>query len=206
MIIIYRIMKIHMKKNVWLAIIGVGVLCIAIFYYMFVYRFSWDLDDGTLSISGKEEMPDYHYNSIRSYEPTPWDLQRDKIKKVIIEDGVTRIGNDAFYGCFRLKSVTIPNTVTKIGRGAFWGCSALTSIEIPNSVTDIEEWAFQDCSKLRSIICKAKTPPFIYWQDFFSCPFYCVKKTIPVFVPAESVDAYKEAYGWNKFTNIRAIE
>lgn len=67
MIIIYRIMKKNMKKYVWLTIVGVGVLCIAIFYYVFVYRFSWDYYGRTLTISGKEKMPEYY-----DIKEVPW--------------------------------------------------------------------------------------------------------------------------------------
>ena len=92
---------------------------------------SWDLsDDGTLTISGTEikgAVP----------EKIPWAYQTGKIKKVIIEDGVTYIGGNAFYGCTNLTSVTIPNSVTRIEYQAFGGCSSLTSVIIPNSVTHI---------------------------------------------------------------------
>ena len=78
---------------------------------------TWTLSgDGTLTISGAN-MPDYD-----NYKNSPWDSQRDKIKKVVIENGLTNIGNYAFYYCYRLTSVTIPNSVTSIGDVAFSGC------------------------------------------------------------------------------------
>ena len=70
---------------------------------------------------------------------------------LIIPQGVTSIGNYAFYGCSGLTSVTIPNSVTSIGNYAFYGCSGLTSVTIPNSVTSIGSYAFQYCSGLTSI-------------------------------------------------------
>ena len=81
----------------------------------------------------------------------PWHSQQYQIKKVVIENGVTNIGNWSFYGCTGLTSITIPNSVTSIGYAAFWGCSALTSVAISNSVTSIGGEAFHDCSALTSI-------------------------------------------------------
>ena len=106
---------------------------------------TWNLsDDGTLTISGTD-MPDY------SSRTAPWYSQKDKIEKVVIENGVKNIGNYAFYGYSSLISITIPNSVTSIGEGAFSGCFWLTSVTIPNSVTSIGEGAFMKCSTLTSI-------------------------------------------------------
>ena len=71
--------------------------------------------------------------------------------EVIIPDGVTSIGDSAFYNCSGLTSVTIPDSVTSIGKGAFSYCSGLTSMTIPDSVTSIGERAFYYCSGLTSV-------------------------------------------------------
>ena len=86
-------------------------------------------DDGTLTISGSD-MPDYSYGNNGFYYTynVPWYNQRDKIKKVIIENGVTSIGDYAFLDCSGLTSITIPNSVTSIKISAFMGCSALKLI------------------------------------------------------------------------------
>ena len=105
----------------------------------------WKLsDDGTLTISGTGNMPDFSIN-VNNRTTAPWDSQRDKIKTVVIKDGVTSIGKYAFFWCSGLTSITIPNSVTSIGEHAFANCSGLTSITIPNSVTSIGNGAFSGC-------------------------------------------------------------
>ena len=70
---------------------------------------------------------------------------------VIVKEGVTEIGYQAFEECSGLTSITLPKSVTKIGNCAFSGCSGLTSITIPESVTEIGDSAFWKCSNLESI-------------------------------------------------------
>ena len=74
-----------------------------------------------------------------------------QVKEYVIGDGVTGVGERAFWYCDGLTSVTIPNSVTTIGNYAFVGCSGITSITIPESVTSIGGWAFEDCSGLTSV-------------------------------------------------------
>lgn len=68
-----------------------------------------------------------------------------------IPDGVTSIGDEAFYKCISLTRITIPDSVTSIGNWAFRGCTGLTSIIIPCSVTSIGCGAFEDCTSLKSV-------------------------------------------------------
>ncbi len=99
---------------------------------------TWSLDDnGTLTISGSGAMKDYY-----STESLPWG---NTIEKVIIKNGVTAIGKNAFEGC-ALKNVYIPDSVTSIGDYVFCGCGKLTSVNIPDSVTRIGGDAFSGTS------------------------------------------------------------
>ena len=108
---------------------------------------TWKLDaDGTLTISGTGAMKNYNSN----YNPSPA-CGNSSVKKVVIEDGVTSIGYNAFYGCSTLTGITIPDSVTSIGGTAFQYCSSLSSITIPNSVTSIGYSTFSYCSSLTSI-------------------------------------------------------
>lgn len=109
----------------------------------------WELTaDSVLTISGTGTMTNY---SSSSSSRAPWYSNRSSVKSVVIEDGVTNIGNYAFYNCSSLTSVTIPNSVTSIGNYAFYYCTGLTSVTIPNSVTSIGESAFSGCTNLKTV-------------------------------------------------------
>ena len=95
--------------------------------------YSLDTETGVLTISGTGDM---YYGPF--YENT-------NIKSVIIESGVTSIGDEAFSGCRSLTNVTIPDSVTSIGDSAFYNCASLTSVTIPDSVTSIGDDAFYGC-------------------------------------------------------------
>ena len=130
---------------------------------------TWTLSDGgVLTISGTS-MPSYDNHA-------PWYAQREKIKIVIIENGVTNIGSYAFMDCSSLNSVTIPNSVTSIGDHAFDGTKwytnqpngvvyagsvlykykgfmpANTNIVIKDGTTGISAAAFMNCSALSSVV------------------------------------------------------
>jgi len=109
---------------------------------------SLNVNTRTLTIYGEGEMPDYD-----KFENTyaPWYFAKDFINIVIIENGVTCIGNKAFYSCEELTSIFIPSSVTRIGRIAFSFCFNLSSISISDRVTSIGNMAFLGCYNLCSI-------------------------------------------------------
>ena len=96
---------------------------------------------------------------------------------------------------------TIPNSVTSIGYQAFSYCYALTEITIPASATSIGAHTFYYCYALTEISVLATVPPTVGYNAFF-----LVNLDIPVYVPAESLEAYKAADGWKEFTNLQAIQ
>ena len=111
-----------------------------------------------------------------------------------IPDSVTSIERAAFYGCTSLENVTIPENVTSIGTRAFENCSSLMSITIPNGVTSIGDGAFNGCSSLAIVYCKPTTPP-VGGSSMFKGNASGRK----IFVPTESVEAYKTASYWSSF-------
>ena len=115
---------------------------------------------------------------------------------ITIPESVTSIGKGTFAHCSSLTSITIPGGVTSIGDEAFSVCSSLTSITIPESVTSIGDDLFEDCRNLKSIYCKAVTPPAICQHTFSSCI-----ASVKIYVPTESVEAYKVAGGWMSYAD-----
>jgi hypothetical protein len=110
--------------------------------------------DYMLIISDNGAMENYTYDS-----PSPWYSYQNDIKTLDIQQGVTSIGDYAFYGC-PITDVTIPNSVESIGNYAFYSCSDLTSITIGNSVKSIESGAFYGCSDLTAINVDANNPNY----------------------------------------------
>ena len=111
--------------------------------------------DGTLYIKGSGAMSDYSVSfdaNNTAFCSAPWYASHGSdIQTVILEDGITRIGEHAFAYCSAMHSVSIPDSVTEIGDFAFDWCSALESITIPDSVTEIGFGAFSFCDSLKSV-------------------------------------------------------
>ena len=213
-----------MRKNLLL-------LLLSLFSFSAIHaQIDWKLENGTLTISGTGDIP--------GSAGAPWYSRFYEIKKVIIKDGVTNIGENAFSHYTALTSVEIPNSVTSIGESAFFlctsltsvtignslmrignrafeNCSALLSVELPNSVTSIGYWAFESCFSLTSITIpnsvtsignnafnncvnlksftfKGSTPPELEINSIFT-----TGRKIPVYVPANSIEVYKDALGDN---------
>lgn len=132
-------------------------------------KWAFDSETNVLEIKGKGAMYDYqgpydHYND-QTYDDilrlntlveetencAPWYSYHAEIDEIVLGDGITHIGSNAFYSVWGLVNIAIPDSVTSIGNEAFNGCSALMSISIPDSVTKIGSYAFSGCYNIKSI-------------------------------------------------------
>ena len=169
-------------------------------------------------------------NSLESIYPLAF--QNSNISSISIPAGVKGIGENAFYGCENLSTITvsngntkydsrdncnalietatntilrgssntvIPNSVTAIGRNAFRG-SNIAKIVIPASVKNIGQWAFQDCKSLTTVVCKSKSV-----IDVSGLLPFDPLPNATLYVPAESIEVYKAANEWSKFSNIQPL-
>jgi hypothetical protein len=110
-------------------------------------KWNFDKSTGVLTISGEGAMYDFDsYSGPKS----PWE-KNNEIKEVVVENGVTSIGDKSFSLCGELTKVTLPNSVETIGKMAFSGCGKLQNITLPNSLTSIGNFAFSNCSALSEI-------------------------------------------------------
>ena len=108
-------------------------------------RLKWTLDKrSALIISGSGKMDDYEEGK------QPWHAYKASIKSVVIQSGVTSVGNNAFCDYYDLVSISIPDSVTRIGEYAFW-CTVIKTITVSGNVTSIGKGAFIACRQMTSI-------------------------------------------------------
>lgn len=141
-----------------------------------------DPDTYTLTISGEGAM----YNYSNSYTTVPWDAQKSRITSVVIEDGVTSIGDNAFEDCSALKSVSGMKGVTSLGKWAFYKCTSLESFTIPSGVKSIPDCLFYDCSKLNSVTIHDQVAS-IGSSAFFGCS---ILKTLSIPDSVQTIGYY----------------
>ena len=127
------------------------------------YNYTWTLDDdGTLPISGTGEMEDYLSTREGFYN------LRDKIKQIVIEQGMTSVGSYSFNECSLLSDISMPNGLHTIGAYAFENCISLTVVVFPDGLTEIKPSAFRGCSSL-SEISLPRSLTKIHGAAFYGC-------------------------------------
>lgn len=130
-------------------------------------------------------------------------LQCTGLQSVILPERLGSIAPNMFSFCMSLESVQLPQELGTIGDNAFYACRSLKSITLPETLDDIEGGAFAMCYGLSFIQCEAVLPPTL-WDNADNPVFNEVSDSIPVYVPAEAVEAYLHS-DWKYFKNIQAI-
>lgn len=136
-----------------------------------------------------------------------------RLTDVVVPEGVTYIGREAFYGCADIDSLTLPtrlahiqdytfqdcssmrylrmpDSLQTVGLRAFSNCSSLPTLTLASTLTSIDDYAFTNCSGLLEIYCNPTTPPIITSSSFdgSSCPIY---------VPCAELYEYRNAPVWS---------
>lgn len=153
----------------------------------------WELNNGVLTFSGSGVMADF--NSV-PYNPR-------LIKSVIINDGITSIGANAFKGCVNMTSVSIPSSVKEIGNNAFSGCKSLSIIMIPYGVTSIGKNTFSGCSLITDLDLPGSVKTI--GEGAFSGCKNLIKIRIPSSVVTVGSDAFKGCDHIEKITELPEV-
>ena len=159
---------------------------------------AWSFSDGTLTVTGTGPMQDFRYYDWELDQEflfgKPWDGFAQDIRRIVIGEGITRLGNDAFMNLSNLESVELPSTLTEIGNFVFLRCqeltgvelpegltalgqqcfcgTGLTAVEIPSSVTFVDANVFEDCKALTDVYFRSdpNIPGFVMGNSVFkSC-------------------------------------
>ncbi|MBR3479481.1 MAG: leucine-rich repeat protein [Prevotella sp.] len=114
-----------------------------------------------------------------------------------IPDGITAIGNSAFWGRWDMQEMTLPETITTIEKDAFSCCTSLKAITLPASISEIGDRAFVRCDALTSVRCYMETPPAIDKDAFTN------RANATLYVPKGCKAAYEAADYWKEFKVIK---
>lgn len=124
---------------------------------------AWSFLDGVFTVQGTGAMDDYDWP-----QNIPWRKYRKFINTVIIDDGITMVGTNAFHECINLETVILLDSVITINHFAFWGCSNLREIKLPERLAFIRQGAFSYCTALKTVNLP-KTLCTIDFDAFKSC-------------------------------------
>jgi hypothetical protein len=155
----------------------------------------WSFDDvsGTLTISGTGDM--YNWTSEKN---VPWYSTTLKsflpIKHVVIEEGVTSVGDYAFRNCSTILSISLPTSLISIGQYAFRS-AGISSVVIPANVATIGPDAFYNCTNLNKVTSLALVPPSTNNSNIFNT------SSMTFYIPCGTATDYKSASGWHRYTS-----
>jgi hypothetical protein len=169
----------------------------------------------------KSTLKTITFNDISGTIPDNLCYNLNYLQKVIIGNGITEIGNNAFkscgmlkeiqfpenslrnigynafWGCNELTEIKLPEGLQSINQSAFWGCSGVTSITMPSSLTNIAQNAFWGCSNVKNMKVNALSPPALENNALYGIP-----RNAKLNVPETGFNSYKQALQWKEFYNM----
>lgn len=148
---------------------------------------------GSYSFSYCYNLEKIYYSDNTGFVNTNTFMYCYQLNKV---ENISSVVGSMFQYCYSLMSVTISNTVTSIGNNAFNGCYSVSQLTIPSGVTSIENSAFGNCYGMKEYHFLPTTPPTLGTNAFGNIQSDC-----KIYVPAESLEAYKTATNWSTYAN-----
>ena len=153
----------------------------------------WNITGDSLCFYGDGDM--YSFAG-----PAPWASQLLQLHMLFLAPEMTSIAKVAFLGATNLTSVAIPDLVTHIGAKAFMQCSELTSVSFGSLLQQMDDSAFAYCPAIQTMVSYNTTPPAVGTDAFLDVP-----RTSVLFVPASSVDTYRQHTVWGQF-DVRPLD
>lgn len=155
---------------------------------------SWTLKNGTLTVSGTGEM--YTYDSVSRPE---WENAKDVIRSIVIEDGITSVGNMAFMNYPSVAGLKLPNSLETIGSNAFTGCDQLAKVEWGTGLKEVGIAAFSECPITEVVLPEGLTT--LETQAFYGCPL--TEVVLPSTLETFDAEVFR---GCSKLESIEAAE
>ena len=166
---------------------------------------SWFIQDNVLILTGTGDM--YHYDIW--YLPY-WSEQQTKFTKVVVGEGITSLGTNAFCECANITDVELPSTLNKMWMNAFALCSSLTQITIPSGLTSIDVSAFANCSSMLKYEVDGDNTHFtakngvLFSADMTSLWAYPIGSKEEIYTMPDTVTTV-EAYAFSQAKNLTSI-
>lgn len=148
----------------------------------------WEYRNNVLYISGTGAMANY------STSTQPWYLYRDSIQTLVLNAGITSIGNYAFYGLSKITKLTLPEGLTTIGAYAFSGCNHITEIIFSSTISSIGDYAFYNCTRVLDMTNYATVTPDVATNALTSISSYAY-----LYVQAGYKRVYQIDNNWSRF-------
>ena len=157
---------------------------------------TWNFDEvtGTLNLSGSGEM----YN-LSPGEGAEWHAYYNKVKKIVINEGISSIGTNAFYGLEEAESIKIPHSVKTIYSGALQGCESIEEVHLPNNLTNIGTNAFFLMGSCKGFYIDEPGPKTAYHTE--DGVLFC-NQTLITYPQGNTRASYRVPYGTEKLEGL----